>query len=196
MTNELDWRSSKNANISVLGASNHSKTERETNDYYATDPRAVELLLEKESFSQVLEPACGEGHISKVLLSHNIDVTSSDLIERGYGETVDFFKIDNWNGDIVTNPPYKYAREFVEHALSIIPEENKVAMFLKIQFLEGQARRVLFDKTPPKKVYVCSKRLSCAKNGDFLKYSSGAVCFAWFIWKKGYTDLPRIDWIN
>ena len=45
-----------------------------------------------------------------------------------------------WDGDILTNPPYKYAKEFIEHAMTIIPDGRKVFMFLKLQFLEGKAR--------------------------------------------------------
>lgn len=41
-----------------------------------------------------------------------------------------------WDGDILTNPPYKYAKEFIEHAMTIIPDGRKVFMFLKLQFLE------------------------------------------------------------
>jgi len=37
-------------------------------DYYATPPSATKKLLENETFSKfILEPACGEGHISEVL---------------------------------------------------------------------------------------------------------------------------------
>ena len=76
---------------------------------------------------------------------------SRDLVDRGYGEVADFLAIDNleWDGNIVINPPYKYAQEFVEKALSIIPKGKKVAMFLKLTFLEGKARRALFRSTPP-----------------------------------------------
>ena len=49
--------------FSALGASSHSENTREENDFYATDPKALELLLEKESFSEnIWECACGEGH--------------------------------------------------------------------------------------------------------------------------------------
>ena len=87
----------------------------------------------------ILEPSCGEGHISEVLKAHGYDVVSRDLIDRGYGEVADFLSIDNleWDGDIVTNPPYRFALDFVEKALQIIPEGRKVAMFLKLTFLEG-----------------------------------------------------------
>ena len=136
-----------------LGASSHSATERQAEDYYATSPEAVEWLLRLEQFQgPILEPACGEGHMSRVLESAGYAVTSRDLVDRGYGEPdCDFLAIDNteWNGDIITNPPYKYAQEFVEKALSIIPEGHKVAMFLKLTFLEGKNRRQMFRITPP-----------------------------------------------
>ena len=192
-----DWTGNKPATFVTLGASNHSKLEREENDYYATDPKAVELLLEKEKFSiNLLEPSCGEGHISKVLSEHGYNVTSSDLINRGFGNTQDFFDYKYFNGNIITNPPYKVAIDFVKHSLEIIPDGNKVAMFLKIQFLESKSRRIFFDEFPPKKIYVASSRLICAMNGEFDKYKSSAACYAWFICEKGYAGKPEIDWIN
>ena len=99
--------------------------------------------------------------------------------------------------DIITNPPYAKAQEFVEHALDIIDDGRKVAMFLKIQFLESKARRKLFEKYPPKTIYVSSTRLKCAMNGDFEKAAGAtAVCYAWYVWVKGYTGDPAIKWIN
>lgn len=102
-----------------------------------------------------------------------------------------------FDGDIITNPPYKYAKEFVEHALELVEDGHKVAMFLKIQFLETKSRRELFDKAPPRTVYVASGRLCCAMNGDFEKYAkNNAMTYAWFIWEKGYTGAPEIKWFN
>lgn len=103
---------------------------------------------------------------------------------------------ESYNGDIITNPPYKHALEFVEKALSLVEEKRKVAMFLRIQFLEGQRRRKLFDREPPKAIYVLSRRLSCAKNGDFENYGNGAVCYAWFVWEKGFGGKTVVEWIN
>ena len=192
-----DWIGNKAATFATLAASNHSAGEREVNDYYATEPKAVELLLEKETFNKhILEPSCGEGHISNVLIAHDYDVESYDLIDRGYGRVQDFFDIQEFNGDIITNPPYKVAAQFVQHAIDIVPIGNKVAMFLKLQFLEGKARRKFFNINPPKTVYVASGRLNCAKNGEFDKYTSSAVAYAWFVWEKGYTGKPEIEWIN
>lgn len=110
---------------------------------------------------------------------------------------VDFLKQTKvFNGDIITNPPYKYASRFVEKSLELIPTGNKVAMFLKLQFLESKSRKELFKKYPPKVVYVSSSRIKCAKNGEFEKYPSSAVAYAWFVWEKGFEGEPVIRWIN
>lgn len=137
------------------------------------------------------------GHISEILKAHGYQVQSSDLVDRGYGDQADFLhKTDAWDGDIITNPPYKYAMEFVEQALKLTKAGSKTAMFLKLTFLEGEKRRSLFQVNPPKKIYVFTKRINCALNGkeEFFN-SSSAVCYAWYIWEKGYKGHPEIDWI-
>lgn len=187
-----------NAVYTTLGASNHVPEERQNEDYYATHPIAAELLLEVESFDSIWEPSCGEGHLAKVFKESGVEVYATDLIDRGYGEGVfDFLDCEHkWPGDIVTNPPYNLAREFIEHSLGMVEKGAKVAMFLKVQFLEGQARRSFFAKYPPRTVYVSSKRIPCAKNGDFESMKSSAVAYAWFVWEKGYQGSPAIEWIN
>lgn len=189
---------STQTNIHNTLIGNMRKTDAEPHDYYATEPKAVDLLLREEQFSgPIWEPACGEGHIAKVLQDYIYTVHSTDLIDRGFGEAgVDFLRsgVDAWAGDIITNPPYKYATEFVEEALRVVSPGHKVAMFLKLTFLEGQARRALFNKYPPRTVYVSSARLQCGKNGDFS--GSSAVAYAWFVWEKGYHGPTYLKWIN
>lgn len=203
-----DWRGNDRSIFVCNGASNHTVEEREKHDYYATEPKAVELLLEKEQFSHhIWECACGAGHISDVLEKHGYDVKSTDKFDRGYKDTevLDFLAVSKesvrnelFPRDIIKNPPYKYAKEFVEHALDISTHGTKIAMFLKLTFLESQSRRELFEKYPPKIIYVSSSRLQCAKNGDFEKYKKAgtAVAYAWFIWEKGYTGEPIVRWLN
>lgn len=200
-TQDKDWTGNSYSTLSMLGARNYALNERETNDYYATEPKAVKLLMEVERFSPMIwECACGEGHLSKELEKAGYHVYSTDLIDRGYGGVIDFLVCPSppLSGfDIITNPPYSKASEFVDHAMEIIDDEHKVAMFLKIQFLEGKARRKLFEKWPPKTIYVSSGRLRCAMNGDFEKYAkSNAICYAWFVWQKGYNGDTVIKWIN
>jgi hypothetical protein len=118
-------------------------------------------------------------------------------MNRGFGEVgVDFLGMGNfeWNGDIITNPPYRYAQEFVEKALQIIPTGNKVAMFLKVQFLEGKSRKGLFVSHPPKTVYISSSRIECGKNGVFKNES--AVAYAWYVWEKGFNGTTQLKWFN
>ena len=199
-----DWTGNKKSTFVMLGASNHSEKERENNDYYATDPKALEIFLNKlkedgiKLHNYIWECACGEGHLSKVLEKHGYKVWSTDLIDRGYGKgNTDFLKSipNEWVGDILTNPPYKYARQFVEKAMEVTRNSCYTIMFLKIQFLEGQARKEMFKKYPPKYVYVNSERQLCAMNGEFDKYKATALCYCWFVWEKGFTGEPTIRWI-
>lgn len=198
-----DWIGNSKTTFAQLGASNHSVLERETNDYYATDPKTLVIFLKSlqrdniKLNNQIWECACGEGHLSKVLLEKGYIVKSTDLINRNYGiYGIDFLKeTAKWNGDILTNPPYKYAKEFVKHSLELIEEGKQVIMLLKIQFLEGKDRRKFFEKYPPKYVYVNSARQTCYLNGDMSKKLSSASCYCWFIWEKGFEGQPLIRWI-
>jgi len=201
---QKDWTGNHKSIYTPLGASNHTEAEREQNDYYATDPTAIDKLLKiREPMREIWEPACGQGHLSKRLEKHGFIVKSTDLYDRGFGQSgIDFLKNKTiFDGDIITNPPYKYATEFVLKALESVPSGNSVYMFLKLQFLEGKARKkLIFDKHPPSHIYIFSERIACAKNGDFegMKQSGGsAVAYAWFVWEAGKKNWvgPEIRWI-
>lgn len=200
-----DWTGNHKSTYAALGASNHTDHDRQTDDYYATDPAAIDKLLTVEKpYPIVWECACGEGHLSERLKHFGYIVHSTDLVDRGYstgGGQVDFLTTTSLpkaviNCDILTNPPYKYAKEFVLKALELIKPGRKVYMFLKLTFLEGKARYTeLFSKYPPQTVYVFSERIICAMNGEFENYPSSAVAYAWFVWKKGYNGKTEIQWI-
>ncbi len=185
--------------LSQIGANTYSKEERQKDDYYATSPEAVKKLLEVETFNKnIWENACGEGNISKVLKENNYNVYSTDLVDRGYqDELIDFLNCDKkFNGDIITNPPYKHTTEFVLKSLESIPFDNKVAMLLKLTHLEGKERyKRIYSLYPPKTIYVFKGRVNCAKNNDFNKYKSSAIAYAWFVWKKGYMGCSELKWI-
>lgn len=191
-----DWTGNYHSVCGCLGARNECKEDREEHDYYATQPIAAEWLIQIENLSQnIWECACGEGHLAKVFAEHGYNVKSTDLIDRGYGKgNVDFLEqTEIFNGDIVTNPPYKYAQEFIEKALSLVPDGHKVCMFLKVQFMEGKARRKLFDEQPPKTIYVSTSRIQCGKNGEF---KGSMVAYAWYVWEKGYKGDTTLKWFN
>ena len=174
--------------------------ERVENDYYATPPESTIALLEREKFfGGILEPCCGEGHISEVLKNYGYEVISNDLVDRGYGEfNEDYLKATELKADnVVTNPPFKYAKEFIEKSLH--DTTGKVAMFCKIQLLEGVSRREMFENTPLKTVYVFTKRQNPLRNGSPVdengKKWASTMCFAWFVWEHGYEGKPSIEWI-
>jgi len=185
---------------------------RVENDFYATHPDSTKALLEvEEIIYPALEPACGEGHISKLL--DETQTMSFDLIDRGYsGMTMNFledlgdvmanivFDTRTRNGvqTIITNPPFNLFQEFVERALNIAGK--KVIMFGKLQALEGQKRATFLETTPLKTVYVFKKRQQPMRNGKEFdevtgKKMSSTMAFAWFVWEIGYTGKPTIKWI-
>jgi hypothetical protein len=191
-----------NAVHKQMGSRRGVSDEREIDDFYATDPKAAQMAIKHLGLSSNLwECACGEGHLSKVFVDAGYKVKSTDLVYRGYGEVLDFLSdaTEPFLGDIITNPPFKYATHFIEKAIAMVGNGNKVCMFLKLLFLEGSARNKFFIKYPPKTVWVFSSRIACAKGGDFdsLKAKgSPAVANCWYVWEKGYAGITEIKWIN
>lgn len=166
-------------------------------DYYATHPSSTKALLNvEEIIYPALEPACGAGHICKLL---NGDFDAFDLIDRGYGKyNVDFLSSSyprKYN-TIITNPPFNLFLDFLKKALEIA--EKKVIFFGKLQALEGQKRASFMETTPLKFVYVFKKRqqpLRDGKENDNGKRLSSTMAFAWFVWDKEYSGRPMIKWI-
>lgn len=187
---------------------NHRKKEDEVeeNDFYATHSDSVKLFLKAAKETNLILPnnmwesACGDGAISKVLKTEGYNVFSSDLIDRGYGEEtgLDFLTTDKYINTfdcIITNPPYKFASEFVEKAIEVVKDDGLVIMFMKLTFLESAKRYKLFQSYPPKYVYVHVDRQGCGKGGGTFK-NSGAAAYCWYVWQKGCKDEPIIRWIK
>ena len=175
---------------SVVGFGNN----RESMDNYPTPGVAVIELLKREDFPGIVwEPACGSGNIAKFFDGCMAsDIRKSNI----YGETgVDFLFESRKVDCIVTNPPFKYAQKFVEQALFCA--SKKVAMLLKLAFLESASRYELFQTSPLKTVYVFSKRLPWVREGNnTMEGKSSMLAFAWFVWEHGYEGKPTIEWIN
>lgn len=185
---------------------------RVENDYYATNPsdtkEFLELIDEEYNLNNVtiLEPAAGQGHISKVLKDrYKSNIISTDLINRtpiendlGIKGGIDFLetKNDEKYDFVITNPPFSLAREFIDKSLEI---SDNVFIFAKLQFLEGKARKEWFKNIPLKYVYVYSHRANPWRNGEERdetgkKYSS-TMAFAWYVFDKKYIGDPIIKWI-
>ena len=172
---------------------------REKNDFYATNPHALEIampIFKDILHENVWECACGQGHLSEVLKKNGYSVKSTDLIDRGYGTVEDFLKCEKvFNGDILTNPPFKLAEQFVAKSFELIEEGNYAIFFLKVQFLESKSRKKMFEKYPLKYLIVNSERQQCAKDADFEHLKATTQCYCWYVFQKGYKGEPIIKWI-
>jgi len=177
--------------------------DRQKNDYYATPPEDTEKFLkvyDVSKFKKILEPACGEGHLSEVLKKYNKNVTSYDLIDRGYQDKqVDFLKenISDKFDLVITNPPFKYALEFIQRGLEI---SDTVIILAKIQLLEGQRRSEVMKDLGLKEIYGYVSRCNCWRNGSKLnpktgKPWSGAMFLAWYVFEKEYNGKPEYNWL-
>ena len=184
----------------IIASATRKPLDRALDDFYATPKSAIEQLLAVESFEgRIWEPACGDGAISRVLLEYGYDVSSSDLVDRGYGSSgIDFLFALNpgcWAiSNIVTNPPYTLATEFVRHALQIT--SGKVAMLLKIGFLEGPTREDVNKHLA--RVWVIRRRITFLKNGYELNRSQGKGgihTYAWFIFSHEHNGPVSLDWL-
>ncbi len=173
-----------------------SSEERHEEDLYATSPDAVKMLLEREKFHhKILEPCCGLGHISEVLLQHNYKVISTDKNYYGYGIGGKNFLVDDeylnqlkGKVDIITNPPYNLAVEIVEKALSLA--KHKVAMLFPFWYI------IKFYWYPPRRVYLFTRKIDIARDGDFETFhGKNMKDYAWFIFDKGYKGNTAIHYI-
>lgn len=166
---------------------------RHKDDFYSTPPEATRALLAVEAFAgPILEPACGDGAISRVLEAAGHEVRSTDLMARGYGEPgLDFVGVSYpyRAANIVTNPPFKLGEAFLGRALA--HADRKVAMLLKLGFLEGAKRARILRHTPLAKVWVFAERLTF-RIPDREQQGNGMLCFAWFVWDHAHSGPASI----
>ncbi|MDB4198103.1 hypothetical protein N9777_07530 [Ascidiaceihabitans sp.] len=176
---------------------------KESLDNFPTPPWATRALLEKVlnhiDFSQFscLEPACGAGHMSKVLDKYFKTVSSSDLHNYGYGHQVDFngefYSVGSYDW-VITNPPFKHAENFVSKALTIA--RDGVAVLVRAGFLESIGRYSrLFNIQPPSYVAQFSERVPIVKGRLDIRATT-ATGYVWCVWEKKFTSETRLKWIE
>lgn len=150
-------------------------------DIYPTPVWVTEKLINNVEFDgSITEPACGYGHMAEVL-KKRYKVHAYDINDLGYGEVKNFLEDPRTHDNIVTNPPYLYAQEFIEHALN--HATGKVAMLCRIEFLSSQKRQDFFRKNPPSKILILGRRLKNwdSEKKDFVGDTS-AFSHIWIVW--------------
>ncbi|MEQ8308088.1 MAG: hypothetical protein RIA09_16255 [Hoeflea sp.] len=146
------------------------------------------------------EPACGEGHISKVVRERSRGKEcSTDLVPRGYGVGgIDFLKEKRRPNDtrlIITNPPYgDLAEDFIRHSLDLMkPVDGAVVMLLRNEYDCAKKRQYLFDHPAYHGKAIATSRprwIAGTKGSPRHNYS-------WFLWNwKPSNHPPRIYYFN
>lgn len=168
-------------------------------DDFPTPPWATRALLERviddeaEDFGLMscLEPACGAGHMARVLEQYFGEVLASDAYDYGQSSIKDFLvdpfepRSVDW---VITNPPFRLGQEFVLRALETA--RVGVAILARTVFLESVGRyQNLFEITPPTIFAQFSERVPMLK-GRLDAKATTATGYAWFVWK---LDIPMRD---
>lgn len=164
-------------------------------DFYPTPPWATYALIDNEKFhGDIWECACGDGAMSNVLENCGSQIISSDLYDRGFGEIgIDFKNTDRKVENIITNPPYNAAEDFVHS--SVEATGKKFALLLRLAFLEGASRQnTIFNRVPPSRVWVFSERITFYPKGAVVK-GSGTTAYAWFVWDRDHLGPTELKWL-
>lgn len=170
-------------------------------DDFPTPPWASRALFEhiiSDDLSRMscLEPACGAGHMARVLNEYFGEVRCSDAYDYGYGPVRDYltfpFELNavDW---VVTNPPFRLAEEFIIRSLQVA--RRGVAILARTVFLESAGRyHGIFRECPPSKFAQFVERVPMVKGRLDIKAST-ATGYAWFVWQKGSTAAPQLMWV-
>lgn len=172
--------------------------EREEHEHYV-EPRWVsERLFQEEEFNgAVWDPCCGFGHIVQSALNAKKTVTYSDIVDRGFLNTLveDFFATDNRKVEnIVCNPPFNIAPEFTTRAVSLA--FGKVAIVFPTARLNA-AHWV--RHLPLLRVWLLTPRPSMPPGHTLLagqKPGGGKMDFCWLVFERGFSGKPTIEWLR
>lgn len=178
-------------------------------EWYVEPPRAVRALFEVEKFEGLVwDPCCGLGTVPRIGRTMGVTAYGTDAADRGWHRQPDYGPLDFFitNGvsdrhpNIVTNPPYRGIKRFIEHALTLA--DRKVCILARLALMEGSRRSSMWKSTPIARVHVFSSRIGCPPGRLAAKMTdeerdkqAGAIAYAWFVWEKGHVGLPTWDLI-
>ena len=197
LVSRVRTRTDKRGREQPAGKPKRKRRDSRGLDCYWTPPAAVHALLEVEKFTgAVWEPACGSGNVVGVLRDAGHHVVATDVADYGCPDAeggVDFLKVQRppkGVQTVITNPPYKWANEFVRHALKLVP---RVVMLLPLGFLSGLGRSDIIDSGQLARVYVFRNRLpNMHRDGWEGPHASNKDTHAWFVWERGHVGRPAM----
>lgn len=168
--------------------------ERSDSDFYVEPRWSVLALARSIKFEgQIYDPACGSGTIPKTFEGLGFTASGSDLKDRGFGlPNINFLRDYAKRENIITNPPYNLAEDFIKHALVVA--EKRIAILARIAFLNGQKRFQLYNQHPPECVVILSKRPSMPPGGRMIMPQGGKTDFCWIVWNREPRGETIIRW--
>jgi hypothetical protein len=184
-------------------ANTKRNVSKDYSDLYSTPQEALKALCKVVEFNPSLtyfEPCNGIGGVSEFFKDTlRIPMVTNELhghMDSDYKE--DYLNPSEdvkelWGFDvIVSNPPYKIAKEFILEGFRY----SKVQFhLLRLNFIEGKARKEeLFSLGHLKRIYVFSYRISCPKGVD-MEPQANAVAYAWYEFDRDYQGNPEIIWL-
>lgn len=167
--------------------------ERNPSDFYPTPAWCTEALLRNYPFPRlpISEPACGQGHISKVLEANGFQVISTDLNHTGFGSGGhDFLSAKTSPAPIIiTNPPYKnqFAERFLRHALRLTEHQyGIVAMFMRTDWSSAAGRTELMRHP------AFALKLEMTRRPRWIEGSTGSPRhnYSFYVWDWGTVGEP------
>lgn len=175
----------------------HSEYELLPGDCYYTPTWVTEALLSVEVFpNEIWEPACGDGHMARVLseYANRVAIEATDLPN----DFLMFDRIPDYVESIITNPPYSHglAEKFVRHALDLTePVKGKVAMLLPLAWDSAKGRRDIFAGHPAFKAkYTLTHRIRWANLEQ--KKAGPSQNHAWYVWDWNNAGSPICGYLT
>ena len=169
--------------------------KRRKSDFYETPFCLTQELLNNVFLDKpILEPACGNKAIVKILLKNNYENIDFYDLEQGQ----DFLLETNKYKTIITNPPYSKAFQFIQKAKTLC---NDFYFLLPLSYLHGKQRLdfIYSDKVFPLNcIYVFDRypMLGQELRKD-MKINTGMMVYAWYHFsKKAEGKEPIIRWID
>lgn len=180
--------------------------ERREHDFYATPEwcsRALFQHVDELRELPVLDPCAGDGAILKVaqnyrLETHGIEIRDvpapPGVLSWSVIDALEHVRrvppVRKWASmtNIVTNPPYSLAQDFIEAWRDRV---RLSAWLLRLNFLGSQKRAEWFRRNPPARVLILPRRPS------FTGGATDSCEYAWIIWDSSRPQAEtKLGWLE
>jgi len=165
-----------------------TKTKKREADFYETPEWCTRALMESlniPTHCKIVEPCAGHGAISRIIKEYlpNCTLVQYELNENNklhqYGDVTfcDFLKINEIDESVdfvITNPPFTYAKEFIDTCKANYPNAD-IIMLLPFSFLGSTKRHEWWKKNTPTGFSVLSDRPSFTNDGK-----TDSSVYSWF----------------